>query len=108
MSSASLSDGVEPSSAGIGSVSACDAFLPERLDTSAAPALKELIEQAKAASATPVLDASGVAYIGGLCLQLLLAGGCTLAKPSEQVREAYALFGVSEYLAEPPVLTGEQ
>ncbi|MCE2576840.1 hypothetical protein [Komagataeibacter sp. FNDCR2] len=82
--------------------------LPERLDTSAAFALKDLIGQAKAGTDTPSLDASGVTYVGGLCLQLLLASGCTLVAPSEQMKEAYAIFGVSELLSEPLTSPGEQ
>ncbi|GAB6969080.1 hypothetical protein JCM25156A_31190 [Komagataeibacter kakiaceti JCM 25156] len=84
--------------------------LPERLDTSAAFALKDLIEQAREKSGTdaPSLDASGVSYVGGLCLQLLLASGCTLVAPSEQMKEAYAIFGVSELLSEPLTSPEEQ
>ncbi|RFD21030.1 hypothetical protein DY926_02990 [Komagataeibacter melaceti] len=84
--------------------------LPERLDTSAAFALKELIEQARenAGTDTPSLDASGVTYVGGLCLQLLVASGCTLVAPSDQVKEAYAIFGVSKLLSEPVMSPEEQ
>ncbi|GBR26742.1 hypothetical protein AA3271_2367 [Gluconobacter japonicus NBRC 3271] len=77
--------------------------LPERLDTSAAFALKSEIEQAiqNAGGEQVALDASGVTYLGGLCLQVLLASRCPLTTPSEPVVEAYALFGVSAYLSEP-------
>lgn len=77
--------------------------LPERLDTSAAFALKSAIEQAvdSAGGEQVALDASGVTYLGGLCLQVLLASRCPLVAPSEPVVEAYALFGVSACLAEP-------
>ncbi|MFT9014586.1 MAG: hypothetical protein ABF990_02455 [Acetobacter sp.] len=76
--------------------------LPERLDTSAAPALRHLIEQARAQAGAgrANLDASVVTYVGGLCLQLLLASGCAIVAPSEKAREAFALFGVSEVVAD--------
>ncbi|MFW7269453.1 STAS domain-containing protein [Gluconacetobacter sp. Hr-1-5] len=79
--------------------------LPERLDTATVEVLKGLVEQAEAADSA--LDASGVAYIGGLCLQVLLASGRPLVAPSEKVREAFALFGVSEFLSEPSTSSSE-
>ncbi|GBR01385.1 hypothetical protein GLI01_02380 [Gluconacetobacter liquefaciens] len=79
--------------------------LPERLDTATVEVLKGLVEQAEATDCA--LDASGVAYIGGLCLQVLLASGRPLVAPSEKVREAFALFGVSEFLSEPPTSSSE-
>ncbi|GBQ34591.1 STAS domain-containing protein [Gluconacetobacter azotocaptans] len=84
--------------------------LPERLDTSAAFALKEMIAKGrKQAGAGKVhLDASGVTYIGGLCLQILIASGCPFVAPSEQIREAYVLFGASEFLSELPMPPKEQ
>lgn len=77
--------------------------LPERLDSAAAEALKALIAQARdqAGTETVALDASGVGYVGGLCLQVLLASGCPVVAPSEKIREAFALFGVSAFLREP-------
>ena len=77
-------------------------LLPERLDTAAAPALKHLIEQAHAqgGAGRPGLDASAVTYLGGLCLQLLLASDCAVVAPSGKMREAFALFGVSEVVAD--------
>lgn len=77
--------------------------LPERLDSSAAFALKSEIEQAvkNAGGGQVALDASGVTYLGGLCLQVLLASRCPLVAPSEPVVEAYGLFGVSAYMTEP-------
>lgn len=77
--------------------------LPERLDTSAAFALKTTIEQAiaNAGAQQVALDASGVTHLGGLCLQVLLASRCPVMAPSEPVVEAYALFGVSACLTEP-------
>ncbi|GBQ18797.1 hypothetical protein ACLRDC_11655 [Gluconacetobacter sacchari] len=80
-------------------------ILPERLDSAAAGALKSLVEQAAATESA--LDASGVAYVGGLCLQILLASGRPLAAPSEKVREAFALFGVGEFLSEPSTSSSE-
>lgn len=58
-------------------VSAVTVTLPERLDTAGAAGLKKLIEDALAQAAPEAvsLDASGVTYVGGLCLQLLLASG---------------------------------
>ncbi|GAA4486145.1 STAS domain-containing protein [Gluconacetobacter asukensis] len=79
--------------------------LPERLDTAAVEALKHLVARAEAEGSA--LDASGVAYIGGLCLQVLLASGRPLVAPSEKVREAFALFGVSEFLSEPSTSSSE-
>ena len=81
-----------------------------RLDTAAAPGLKDTISQAvaQAGGGTVSLDVSGVSYVGGLCLQLLLASGCTLVAPSEQVREAYTLFGVGEFLPEQQISPKEQ
>lgn len=86
-----------------GSSGLANVTLPERLDTSAAFALKSEIEQAiqNAGGGQVALDASGVTYLGGLCLQVLLASRCPLVTPSEPVVEAYALFGVSTYLSEP-------
>ena len=84
--------------------------LPERLDTAGAAGLKKLIEDALAQAAPEAvsLDASGVTYVGGLCLQLLLASGCTVAAPSEPFREAYALFGVGSFLPGQPASSKEQ
>ena len=84
--------------------------LPERLDTSAAFALKSEIEQAvkNAGGEQVALDASGVTYLGGLCLQVLLASRCPLVAPSVPVVEAYDLFGVSACLAEPLAPSKEQ
>lgn len=79
--------------------------LPERLDTATVEALKSLVEQAAATDSA--LDASGVAYVGGLCLQVLLASGRPLTAPSEKVREAFALFGVSDFLSEPSTSSSE-
>ncbi|MBB2163073.1 hypothetical protein HLH26_00700 [Gluconacetobacter sp. 1b LMG 1731] len=79
--------------------------LPERLDTATVGVLKGLVQQAEATESA--LDASGVAYVGGLCLQVLLASGRPLVAPSEKVREAFALFGVSEFLSEPSTPSSE-
>lgn len=79
--------------------------LPERLDTATVEKLKGLVEQAEATNST--LDASGVAYVGGLCLQVLLASGRPLTAPSQKVREAFALFGVGEFLSEPSTSSSE-
>ncbi|WP_246375281.1 STAS domain-containing protein [Gluconacetobacter takamatsuzukensis] len=79
--------------------------LPDRLDSAAVDVLKGLIEQAEAQNAD--LDASEVTYVGGLCLQVLLANGRPLTAPSEKVREAFALFGVSEFLSEPTPSSSE-
>lgn len=78
-------------------------LLPERLDTAAAPALKALLEQSKAQGDGGVLqlDATQVTYVGGLCLQILLASQCSFVGVSEAVREAYGLFGVNAYLTAP-------
>ncbi|MFT9440978.1 MAG: STAS domain-containing protein [Acetobacter papayae] len=91
-------------------VSAVTVTLPERLDTAAAAGLKKLIEDAlaQAVPGAVSLDASGVTYVGGLCLQLLLASGCTVAAPSEPFREAYALFGVGAFLPGQPASSKEQ
>lgn len=78
--------------------------LPERLDTAAAPALKVLLEHSSVVQRgnEPVqLDATHVTYLGGLCLQLLLASQCSFAGVSEPVQEAYSLFGVAAYLTAP-------
>ncbi|MBR2124182.1 MAG: STAS domain-containing protein [Acetobacter sp.] len=74
--------------------------LTGRLDSAAATGLKETLEKALADHTAVSLDVSGVTYIGGLCLQLLLASGCSLFAPSEQVKEAYTLFGLAELLPE--------
>ncbi len=77
-------------------------FLPQRLDTGAAAGLKALLqEKTSAAEGTvPLLDASGVDYVGGLCLQLLLASGLKVGPCSEKAAEAFALFGVQKQLLE--------
>ncbi|ACI53190.1 conserved hypothetical protein [Gluconacetobacter diazotrophicus PA1 5] len=105
MAAASLSTSIES-----GAGPAVCVTLPERLDTAAAFALKGMIEQAKEqGGANGVsLDSSGVAYVGGLCLQILVASGCPLVSPSEQVKEAYSLFGTGEFLSEPLTLPVEQ
>ncbi|GBQ80039.1 hypothetical protein AA13595_0202 [Gluconacetobacter johannae DSM 13595] len=114
-----MASGSPPREHGTSSLSQVDAppsdpavclTLPERLDTAAASALKETIEEGrKQAGAGEVrLDASGVTYVGGLCLQILIASGCPLVAPSEQVTEAYALFGASAFLSEPPMPPKEQ
>ncbi|MBA5725849.1 hypothetical protein [Bombella favorum] len=76
--------------------------LPQRLDTSAAAGLKALLleETGAAAGAVPLLDASAVDYVGGLCLQLLLASGLKVGPCSEKAAEAFALFGVQQQLLE--------
>ncbi|KXV79927.1 hypothetical protein AD953_00610 [Acetobacter malorum] len=77
--------------------------LPERLDTAAAPQLKALLAQhmAEAEGGSVALDVTHVTYVGGLCLQLLLASQCVFVGLSEAVREAYRLFGVEAYLTAP-------
>jgi chemotaxis protein CheX len=107
MASGSLSSSPEVSAAPDAAVCVS---LPERLDTSAAFALRSLIEQVRGAAGEKGagLDASGVAYVGGLGLQVLLASGCRLVAASEPVREAYALFGVSAFLSEPLTPAREQ
>lgn len=75
--------------------------LPQRLDTSAAAGLKILLlEEMDAAADTTslLLDASGVDYVGGLCLQLLLASGLKVGPCSEKAVEAFTLFGVQQQL----------
>lgn len=75
--------------------------LPQRLDTSAAVGLKTLLleEMGAAADVTSLrLDASGVDYVGGLCLQLLLASGLKVGPCSEKAEEAFVLFGVQQQL----------
>ncbi|MBO1324771.1 STAS domain-containing protein [Acetobacter sp. TBRC 12305] len=102
MAAAPSHEGVATSVAGMAEGGTLPVVLPERLDTAAAPALKHLIEQARAQAGAgrAGLDASAVTYIGGLCLQLLLASGCAVIAPSEKVREAFSLFGVSEVVAD--------
>lgn len=73
--------------------------LPQRLDTGAAASLKTLLLEGTAHGAqAPVLDASGVDYVGGLCLQLLLASGLKVGPCSEKAEEAFELFGVRQRL----------
>lgn len=80
--------------------------LPERLDTAAAPQLKALLEQSvtEAGGSAVGLDATHVTYVGGLCLQLLLASQCAFVGFSEAVRDAYHLFGVDACLTAPCVV----
>lgn len=76
--------------------------LPQRLDTGAAAGLKALLleEIGAAEGTTPLLDASGVDYVGGLCLQLLLASGLKVGPCSDKAEEAFTLFGVQQQLLE--------
>ncbi|MCX5614973.1 STAS domain-containing protein [Bombella saccharophila] len=75
--------------------------LPSRLDTKAADGLKSLLLDGLAAphaEASLMLDASAVEYVGGLCLQLLLASGLQVGPCSEEAEDAFTLFGVREQL----------
>lgn len=75
--------------------------LPQRLDTSAADSLKTLLlEGTEQGTRAPLLDTAGVDYVGGLCLQLLLASGLKVGPCSEKAEEAFGLFGVRQRLLE--------
>ena len=75
--------------------------LPNRLDTSAAPALMESI---LARRGRPLeMDASGVDVIGALCLEVIVAAGrqweaerldISLARPSDRFVTAAATLGL--------------
>lgn len=71
-------------------------MLPARLDSAGAPALKDSI----AASPGSALIGSDVTYLGGLCLQVILASARPIVDPSEKLSEALALFGASSLLQE--------
>lgn len=71
-------------------------MLPSRLDTGSAPALKEMI----ALSPGSALDGSEVSYLGGLCLQVILASARPILNPSEKLSEALVLFGATSALQE--------
>lgn len=77
-------------------------ILKERLDSVAAAALRN--ELAEAEGGPVALDASGVAFLGGLCLELLMcarqiwaAGGhCfTIETPSDAFSENLTRFGLT-------------
>ncbi len=75
--------------------------LPQRLDTGAAAELKALLLEEMGVAADPAslrLDASVVDYVGGLCLQLLLASGLKVGPCSDRAEEAFTLFGVRQQL----------
>ncbi|WP_122040248.1 STAS domain-containing protein [Asaia bogorensis] len=78
-------------------------MLPPRLDTKAAAALRDDL---MVDDDTPV-DGSAVTYLGGLCLQILLAGKREIINPSEKLAEALALFGVPFLLREPRTTSSE-
>lgn len=76
-------------------------ILPSRLDTKAADGLKLLLLDKMAEPHEEnalMLDASSVEYVGGLCLQLLLASGLKVRSCSDKAEEAFTLFGVREQL----------
>ncbi|WP_336763537.1 hypothetical protein [Asaia sp. VD9] len=77
--------------------------LPARLDTKAASALRDELSIESGA----VLDGSDVTYLGGLCLQVLLASKRTIINPSEKLVEALSLFGVSSLLQETASIPSE-
>jgi|GEM_PF-3094170 len=72
--------------------------LPPRLDSACSHALREIIAHSPAA----VLDGTDVTYLGGLCLQVLLASARPIVNPSEKLSDAFVLFGASM----PPAATG--
>lgn len=75
--------------------------LPARLDTHEAPVLKKRILEAYAEGGASVqLDASAVEYVGGLCLQVILASHAPVIACSEKASEAFTLFGVRSQLCE--------
>lgn len=76
-------------------------LLPARLDTNAASKLRErLLELSADKHANVSLDASRVEYIGGLCLQLIVASHARIVACSEKASEALELFGVRAQLVE--------
>lgn len=75
--------------------------LPARLDTNAATDVRALLLDASADGETELcLDASEVDYIGGLCLQLIIASRARIGACSEKASEALELFGMRSQLVE--------
>ncbi|GBR53401.1 MULTISPECIES: STAS domain-containing protein [Acetobacter] len=68
--------------------------LPRRLDTSATDNLKADIDEAFKSGQKISLDASDVDYVGGLCLQVLMASRLPVINSSDKAVQAFALFGV--------------
>ena len=71
-------------------------ILPERLDLISA---RPLAQDIAAIGGDVRLDASGVRFLGGLCLQILLATrqhcrSFAITRPSEEFAEAIRTFGV--------------
>ena len=75
-------------------------ILPERLDLISA---RPLAQDIAAIGGDVLLDASGVRFLGGLCLQILLATrqhclsgdrSFAITRPSEEFAEAIRTFGV--------------
>lgn len=69
-------------------------IMPPRLDSGAAPALKDML----GLSPESALDGSEVTYLGGLCLQVILASERPVINASDKLSEALTLFGATSVL----------
>ncbi|GCD63712.1 hypothetical protein WSS15_31590 [Acetobacter pasteurianus] len=68
-------------------------LLPQRLDTAAADKLKADIDEAFKSGLKINLDACQVEYVGGLCLQVLMASRSPVVSPTGKAVRAFSLFG---------------
>ncbi|NVN05681.1 hypothetical protein HW509_08725 [Asaia spathodeae] len=69
-------------------------MMPSRLDSDAAPGLKDMLTL----SPESALDGSEVTYLGGLCLQVILASERPVINASDKLSEALILFGATSVL----------
>lgn len=70
-------------------------ILPPRLDSSEADNLKEMILNKKKTykNVEIILDASQVTYLGGLCLQIILASRYPIKNVSQNLKQTFNRFG---------------